>query len=96
MVIELEPEVIEANRAIASIRARDPLADPRVKIINAKYDALKNVGALVVLTEWPEYWSPEFELMLQQMSSPVIIDGRNIYDRGQIEALGFTYYGIGK
>jgi UDPglucose 6-dehydrogenase len=50
----------------------------------------------VLLTEWPEYWSPDFELMLKQMKSPVIVDGRNIFDRAQVESLGFTYYGIGK
>jgi UDPglucose 6-dehydrogenase len=88
------------------VRVHDPEAhenvhhlyrdNPDVKVIHAKYDALKNVDALVVLTEWPEYWSPDFELMLKQMKSPVIIDGRNIYDRKQIEGLGFIYYGIGK
>ena len=67
-----------------------------VKIIQGKYDALKNVDALVLLTEWPEYWSPDFELMLKQMKSPVIIDGRNVFNRKHIESLGFTYYGIGK
>ena len=67
-----------------------------VKIIQGKYDALKNVDALVLLTEWPEYWSPDFELMLKQMKSPVIIDGRNVFNREHIESLGFTYYGIGK
>ncbi len=90
----------------AEVRVHDPEAhenvqhlyreNPQVKVIRAKYDALKNVDALVVLTEWPEYWSPDFELMLKQMKSPVIIDGRNIYEREQIEALGFSYYGIGK
>lgn len=88
------------------VRVHDPEAlenvhhlyhdNPYVRVISAKYDALKNVDALVVLTEWPEYWSPDFELMLKQMKSPVIVDGRNIFDRQQVEALGFTYYGIGK
>jgi UDPglucose 6-dehydrogenase len=90
----------------AEVRIHDPEAhenvhhlyhdNPYVKIISGKYDALKNVDALILLTEWPEYWSPDFELMLKQMKSPVIIDGRNIYDRAQIESMGFTYYGIGK
>ena len=90
----------------AEVRVHDPEANenvhhlyhdnPNVKIINGKYDALKNVDALLLLTEWPEYWSPDFELMLKQMKSPVIVDGRNIFDREQIESLGFTYYGIGK
>jgi len=90
----------------AEVRVHDPEANENVhhlyhdnayvKVINGKYDALKNVDALLLLTEWPEYWSPDFELMLKQMKSPVIIDGRNIFDREQLESLGFTYYGIGK
>lgn len=90
----------------AEARVHDPEAlenvqqryhdNPYVKTVNGKYDALKNVDALLLLTEWPEYWTPDFELMLKQMKSPVIIDGRNIYERDQLESLGFTYYGIGK
>ena len=41
-------------------------------------------------------WSPGFELMLKQIKSPVIIDGRNIFSRELVESMGFTYYGIGK
>ncbi|MCP4874969.1 MAG: UDP-glucose/GDP-mannose dehydrogenase family protein [Gammaproteobacteria bacterium] len=90
----------------AEVRIHDPEAlenvhhhyhdNPYVKIINGKYDALKNVDALLLLTEWPEYWSPDFEVMLKQMKTPVIIDGRNVYNREKIESLGFTYYAIGK
>ena len=90
----------------AEVRVHDPEANENihhlyhdnayVKVINGQYDAPKNVDALLVLTEWPEYWSPDFELMLKQMKSPVIIDGRNIFDREQLESHGFTYYGIGK
>jgi UDPglucose 6-dehydrogenase len=90
----------------AEVRVHDPEAlenvqhiyhdNPHVKTINGKYDTLKNVDALLLLTEWAEYWSPDFELMLKQMKSPVIIDGRNVYNRKQIESLGFTYYSIGR
>jgi len=90
----------------AEVRVHDPEAHENVhhlyhdnayvKIIQGKYDALKDVDALVLLTEWPEYWSPDFELMLKQMKSPVIVDGRNVFSRELVESLGFTYYGIGK
>jgi UDPglucose 6-dehydrogenase len=90
----------------AEVRIHDPEAlenvqqiyrdNPAVKTISGKYDALKNVDALVLLTEWPEYWSPDFEIMLKQMKSPVIVDGRNVYNRAQLESLGFTYYGVGR
>ena len=90
----------------AEVRIHDPEAlenvqqiyrdTPAVKTIGGKYDALKNVDALLLLTEWPEYWSPDFEIMLRQMKSPVIIDGRNVYNRAQLESMGFTYYGVGR
>jgi UDPglucose 6-dehydrogenase len=90
----------------ATVRIHDPEAlenvqqiyrdTPAVKTIGGKYDALKNVDALLLLTEWPEYWSPDFEIMLRQMKSPVIIDGRNVYNRAQLESMGFTYYGVGR
>lgn len=90
----------------AEVRVHDPEANenvhhlyhdnPCVKIIKSKYDALKNVDGLILLTEWPEYWSPDFELMSKQMKTPLIIDGRNVYNRAQIESLGFTYYSIGR
>ena len=90
----------------AEVRVHDPEAlenvqhlyhdNKNVKTIASKYDALKNVDALLVLTEWPEYWSPDFEVMLKQMNTPLIIDGRNIFNREQIESLGFTYYRIGR
>jgi UDPglucose 6-dehydrogenase len=90
----------------AEVRIHDPEANgnihhvyhdnPQVKTISGKYDALKNVDAMLLLTEWPEYWSPDFEVMKKQMKSPVIVDGRNVYNREQIESLGFTYYSIGR
>ncbi len=100
-------KVIDAIMAQdAEVRIHDPEAlenlqhlyhgNPGVKPINGKYDALKNVDALVLMTEWPEYWSPDFDLMLRQMKHPVIVDGRNVYNRAQVESLGFVYYGIGK
>lgn len=82
----------EANESIHQIYHDNPL----VKTISGKYDALKNVDAMLLLTEWPEYWSPDFEVMKKQMKTPVIIDGRNVYSRQQIESLGFIYYSIGR
>lgn len=90
----------------AEVRAHDPEANenvhhryhhnPAVKTISGKYDALKNADALLILTEWPEYWSPDFELMKRQMKTPLIIDGRNIFDRVVIEEQGFTYFSVGR
>ena len=100
-------KVIDAITAQqAQVRIHDPEAlenvhhiyhdNPWVKTIASKYDALKDVDALLLLTEWPEYWSPDFDVMLRQMRTPLIVDGRNVFDREHIESLGFTYYSIGR
>jgi len=59
---------------------------------------LRPVGAdaLVVVTEWQEFRSPDFDRIKEMLSSAVIVDGRNLYDPKLLEALGFTYYGIGR
>ena len=90
----------------ARVRVHDPEAyenlyhiyhdNPGVKILDNKYDALKNVDGLLLLTEWSEYWSPDFDVMKKQMKSPLIIDGRNVFSRELIEQNGFTYYSIGR
>lgn len=59
-------------------------------------DALKDVDALIILTEWNEYWSPDYYRMLELMKHPVVIDGRNIMDKALMKEFGFKYYGVGK
>lgn len=61
-----------------------------------QYAAVENADALMVLTQWPQYSSPDFQRMFTSMRSPVILDGRNIYDPATTREYGFTYYGIGR
>jgi len=67
-----------------------------LKLCKTAYDALKGADALVVVTEWQEFRSPDFELIKQELNDPVIIDGRNLYDPGVLQSFGITYYGIGR
>jgi UDPglucose 6-dehydrogenase len=60
------------------------------------YDALKNADALAVITEWQEFREPDFARIKKLMRSPVIFDGRNIYNPDQMKALGFTYVSMGR
>jgi UDPglucose 6-dehydrogenase len=86
------------------IQAYDPVALSNSKIVfedkiqwfNDSYDCLKQSDGLLVITEWNEFRSPEFELIKSQLRQPVIFDGRNIFDPSQIRKLGFTYYCIGR
>jgi len=60
------------------------------------YDALKGADALAVVTEWHEFREPDFARMRKLLREPVIFDGRNIFEKDQMKAQGFTYYSIGR
>lgn len=88
----------------ARILAYDPEAMENVKQVfgdkitfcEHEYDALKEADALAIITEWNEFRTPDFERMRQLMKSPVIFDGRNIYDVQSIRQMGFHYDSIGR
>jgi UDPglucose 6-dehydrogenase len=60
------------------------------------YEALKGADALAVITEWQEFREPDFARMRKLMRTPVVFDGRNIYQPEAMKAQGFTYYSIGR
>jgi UDPglucose 6-dehydrogenase len=60
------------------------------------YDALRAADALAVVTEWHEFREPDFARMRKLMRTPVIFDGRNIYQPQQMKAHGFTYFSMGR
>jgi UDPglucose 6-dehydrogenase len=67
-----------------------------VSYLDSKYEVLKNADALILLTEWKEFRSPDFEEIKSKLLSPVIFDGRNQYNGLNLEDKGFEYYQIGK
>lgn len=87
----------------ANIQAFDPKAMDMAKAIfgnkisytQKAYDALNNADALLLLTEWNEFRRPNFDKMKVLLKSPIIFDGRNQYDRKNVEARGFEYICIG-
>ncbi len=68
----------------------------RIVYSNSPLDALEGADALAINTEWGEFRNPDFAEMKQRMRSPVIFDGRNLYDPGHIRDHGFQYYSIGR
>src|SRR5690349_8546604 len=88
----------------ATVKAYDPAAVPvarrlfdgRIALCDKSYDALADADALVIVTEWNEFREPDFRKMRTLMKTPVIFDGRNIYSPEQMQALGFTYFSIGR
>lgn len=89
----------------ASFRAYDPIAvenarriigDERIEYVKNNYDALKDVDALLLLTEWHHFRKPDFDKMKSLMKTPLIFDGRNQYEPEKMKEMGFTYYSIGR
>ena len=67
-----------------------------VSYVDSKYKVLKNAEALILLTEWKEFRSPDFEELKVRLNQPIIFDGRNQYTSLNMPEKGFTYYQIGK
>ena len=88
----------------AKIQAYDPKAMETAKsifgdrIIYSKfsYDALRNADCMLLLTEWNEFRLPDFDRIKAALKTPVIFDGRNQYNKQELEAKGFKYFCIGK
>lgn len=59
-------------------------------------EALKNADALIIVTEWKAFKSPDFAVIKEMLKQPVIFDGRNLYEPVSVEASGLIYYGIGR
>lgn len=60
------------------------------------YDAVLNADALLLLTEWKQFRMPSWGVIKKSMNKPILIDGRNIYDKHEVEEAGFSYMCIGK
>jgi UDPglucose 6-dehydrogenase len=82
----------EARKEIAHIYGeRDDLV-----LVDEPYQALDGADALALVTEWKVFWSPDYERIRSALKSPVLFDGRNIYNPREVEQAGLMYYGIGR
>lgn len=79
---------------IAMDEARRRLGD-RVEYCTSKYDALEGADALMIVTEWKQFRLPNWARVAEVMKGGVVIDGRNIYERHEVEAAGLKYLRIG-
>ena len=88
----------------ADVQAYDPEATKvakgifgnKVTFATKNYEALKGADGLAIVTEWSEFRRPDFEKMRKLMRSPVVFDGRNLFEPEQMKQSGFTYYSIGR
>ena len=86
----------EARRVVALDLADAPHHVARIRYADRPLEALSGADALVIMTEWKAYHSPNFAAMKAAMAAPVIFDGRNLYEPDQMSAAGFQYAGIGR
>jgi UDPglucose 6-dehydrogenase len=96
----------ELIKAGATITAYDPVAmdeakrifkdEKHLSFVDTQDDALKNADALIIVTEWTEFRSPDFALIKSSLKAPFIFDGRNLYDPKAVRSLGFKYFPIGR
>ncbi|GAB6141207.1 UDP-glucose/GDP-mannose dehydrogenase family protein [Methylosoma difficile] len=90
----------------AKVQAYDPEAmdeakriygdNPSLLLMQSAEEALQGADALCVVTEWKNFWSPDFDLIKNTLKDGVIFDGRNLYQPSVLKKLGLIYYGIGR
>jgi len=90
----------------ASVQAFDPVAMKEayriygersdLQLVNTPMDALKGADALLIVTEWKPFRSPDFALMRKLMNQPLVFDGRNLYDPARVRAAGLEYSSVGR
>jgi UDPglucose 6-dehydrogenase len=105
--IRESPSIVIIHRLLelgARTRVYDPAAMDeakkefydRIEYSKNSYDALEGTDAMVLITEWNEFREPDFERILKLMNTPVVFDGRNIFNPRKLQEMGFSYYGIGR
>ena len=90
----------------ARVNAHDPKAmdeaellypdEQNIAFFEDPYEAAEGADALVLVTEWRQYWAPDFDRLLNEMNDSVLVDGRNIWSPEVVRNRGFTYYSIGR
>lgn len=101
------PSLVIINKLLAAgcvVRIYDPIAMPetrsqygdRIQYANDIYEAVDQADAVLMLTEWKEFRMPSWKVIKKLMHQPVLFDGRNIYNKQELEEYGFSYYSIGR
>ena len=98
--------IAELLRRGAQVRAYDPVAMPEarrvlgdssgVELVDSANAALTSADALLIVTEWREFRTPDFDAIKAALKQPLILDGRNLYEPDLMKALGIEYMGVGR
>ena len=83
-----DPKGMEKAREVESVKA--------AVFANSALEALDGAEALVIATEWPEFANIDLETVKQKLTTPMVFDGRNLFDPATMAKLGFHYHSIGR
>jgi UDPglucose 6-dehydrogenase len=89
IVQAFDPEAMHEARRIYGDK-------PGLILVETAEEALHGADALLVVTEWKNFWSPDFEFIKNTLKDAVIFDGRNLYSPELLKKIGIVYYGIGR
>jgi UDPglucose 6-dehydrogenase len=92
-IVAYDPEGIEN---VEKYFANNDAVAPHIDYATNAYDALKGADCLAILTEWGIFRAPEFDRMKENLATPIIFDGRNLYDLPSMQEMGFYYNSIGR
>jgi UDPglucose 6-dehydrogenase len=93
-LLEAGAEVV-AYDPVAIHEAKRILGD-KIEFAKDEYEACIDADAMILVTEWSEFRSPNFKVLKKLLKNKIIFDGRNIYDPAEMAEMGFTYYAIGR
>ena len=96
-VVAHDPVAVdEALKALRTDLADQPALLSQLSIADKPLDALEAADALVIVTEWKAYRSPNLAAIKRQLRQPLVIDGRNLYEPDVMQAAGFRYLAVGR
>lgn len=90
-----EGAIVRAHDPKAMVTAREMFGD-RITYATDPYQVVQGADALTIVTEWLVYRNPDFDRLKKALKTPVVVDGRNLYDPQRMRTLGFNYLGIGR
>jgi UDPglucose 6-dehydrogenase len=86
----------EAQRSFASDLRGRPEALARLTLVEDQMDVATDADALVIMTEWKAFKSPDFDSLKARLKQPIVFDGRNLYEPFAMDELGIEYHSIGR
>jgi UDPglucose 6-dehydrogenase len=83
-------------KAADNMKTVFPKNESRIQYTSSPFQAAQDANALLVLTEWDEFKNLDLKKIKEVMANPIVVDGRNIFDPGQVRSIGFEYYSVGR